>query len=384
MPAGPIYIGGMAETILQKNQVFSYHFRPPPWDEATLDKARSLVNDGNYWAAVYIPQGTSANLNASLFGGVKPYVNPVSFMYDEGRQATMVAIIRGRVRTDLAIVNAVLANAILTMMSRVPFAFNLSNTDFSAIFNPLQVVDYNLHPASLYGLSFSTFFGNILMYIMALSTVAVVLALTSKLQNKVNSKMLLRLRLIHWFFTGLLMSLTYAVIIVIFNSGTNTSSSSNSTPFNIYPDHSFNFAALWFFCWLVMSTFASIIAFIQITMGPTGQILLTLFMVTQLVSSTGLLPTEVMPPFFHIGPGLPMYHAVTGCKTIFFGSWNNIGVNLGALFAYLAAFTGLTFASIHWEWGKWFDRSTPEMTKTITQSLSGSSTDVGFAVPIIF
>ena len=42
-----------------------------------------------------------------------------------------------------------------------------------------------------------------------------------------------------------------------------------------------------------------------------------------------------MHPFFRIGYGLPFYNAVAGLRTILFGSWDNLGRNVGVLLGWI-------------------------------------------------
>ena len=46
--------------------------------------------------------------------------------------------------------------------------------------------------------------------------------------------------------------------------------------------------------------------------APTGSLLHLLFMMLNYISSSGILPLELAPKFFHIGLGLPMYQGATG------------------------------------------------------------------------
>jgi hypothetical protein len=96
------------------------------------------------------------------------------------------------------------------------------------------------------------------------------------------------------------------------------------------------FFALWAFIWLSLTTFGFIITALFRNLGPArGNLLHTLFLILNLVSSSSVTATELMPPFFRIGFGLPFYNAVAGTRTIMFGSYDHLGRNVGVLFAWI-------------------------------------------------
>ena len=43
-----------------------------------------------------------------------------------------------------------------------------------------------------------------------------------------------------------------------------------------------------------------------------------------------------MHPFFRVGMGLPFANSLQGSRTIIFGSFNQLGRNIGVIFAWLA------------------------------------------------
>ena len=76
-------------------------------------------------------------------------------------------------------------------------------------------------------------------------------------------------------------------------------------------------------------------------LGPkVGNLVHLVFLILNLVSSGSITAMELEPPFFQIGMGLPFYNAVSGTRTILFGSYDHLGRNVGVLFAWV----GLTFA----------------------------------------
>jgi ABC-type uncharacterized transport system permease subunit len=96
------------------------------------------------------------------------------------------------------------------------------------------------------------------------------------------------------------------------------------------------FFALWAFIWLSMFTFGMIITALMRNLGPArGNVVHTAFLILNLVSSAAVTPTELMPPFFRIGLGLPFFNAVQGTRTILFGSYDRLGRNVGVLIAWI-------------------------------------------------
>ena len=66
----------------------------------------------------------------------------------------------------------------------------------------------------------------------------------------------------------------------------------------------------WGWGWMAQTTFGSILAVVLMSLGATaGNIISFMYLILNLVASTGILPLELMPPFFQIGLGLPMLNA---------------------------------------------------------------------------
>ena len=70
------------------------------------------------------------------------------------------------------------------------------------------------------------------------------------------------------------------------------------------------FFALWAWGWLAQTTFGSVLAAALISLGfVLGNTSTFIFLILNLVTASGVLPLELMPSFFQISLGLPMYNA---------------------------------------------------------------------------
>ena len=99
------------------------------------------------------------------------------------------------------------------------------------------------------------------------------------------------------------------------------------------------FVALWAWFVLVLNAFGILITTL-FTAGLSpllvGKVHLLLLLIN-LVSSGGLVPAPMLPPFYNIRLGLPFGHAVSGARTILFGSRNRLRTNAAVLAAWTAA-----------------------------------------------
>ena len=99
------------------------------------------------------------------------------------------------------------------------------------------------------------------------------------------------------------------------------------------------FFALWAWFALLLNTFGLVItALFSSGLSPqaAGKAHL-LLLILNLVSSGGLMPAPLEPPFFRMRLALPFGNAVAGARTILFGSHNRLGANTGVLVAWSAA-----------------------------------------------
>jgi hypothetical protein len=99
------------------------------------------------------------------------------------------------------------------------------------------------------------------------------------------------------------------------------------------------FVALWAWFVLVLNAFGILImTLFTAGLSPllVGEVHLLLLFIN-LVSSGGLVPAPMLPPFYNIRMGLPFGHAVSGARTILFGSHNRLRTNAAVLAAWTAA-----------------------------------------------
>lgn len=102
------------------------------------------------------------------------------------------------------------------------------------------------------------------------------------------------------------------------------------------------FIRFWLFNWLAAITFTVIIVLFVINLGALAQVALTLFLITNLSASTTNVAIELQNRFYRVGYGLPLYHCFSGGRHLLFGSYTNLKLDIGVLFAYYFVAVALT------------------------------------------
>ena len=287
------------------------------------------VDRGDFNAAIVANPGASAALNAALTGGssssssasaYKPSL-AVTFAFDEGRGGTTLATL---LRAHVAgLVGGASSGVAAVGLARLRAGnLTLASMDSTALLAPVGYVENNLHPVQFSGLQ--TFLGVSYLdsWVIELFVVNVMLSVVwTPLAGKVRRDHLLLYVAFHVVATSAALAFWPQVIVRGLGATVVTARV---------------FFASWAWVWLCMSVFGGILAVVILGLGPSaGNLFSFIFLILNLVSSSGLLPHELMPPFFKIGLGLPMYQGPSGGRTIVLGSYDRLAENLGVLFAYV-------------------------------------------------
>ena len=282
------------------------------------------VDRGDFNAAIVANPGASASLAASLTGTARsPYApsSAVTFAFDEGRSgSTMTTLLRAQISALVAAASSGVATA--TLASLRSGNLTLSVVDSAALLSPVGYTENNLHPVQFAGLQ--TFLGVSYLdsWVIELFVINVMLSVVwTPLEGKVRRDHLLLYVALH--ITATSAALAFWPQVIVRGLGATVVTARI-------------FFASWAWVWFCMTIFGGILAVVIIALGPSvGNLFSFIFLILNLVSSTGILPQELMPPFFKIGLALPMYQGPAGGRTIVLGSYNRLGENLGVLFAWL-------------------------------------------------
>jgi hypothetical protein len=290
----------------------------------SLASLRADVDRGVYHAALVAMPGASAALAAANRNVSAHYdaSSALAFFYDEGRGGLGLAPLLRAANTQLtADASAAAARALLAAASAAGAAAGDLNP--AALLAPVGCTVHNLHPAAFAGEHTAAGLAYIDLWIVMLAATNSQLANFDQTWGRpggIRRDHAVYARLAHE--TLIAGALAFWPPVIMAGLGT--------------PLVARQFFALWAFIWLSMFTFGMIITALMRNLGPArGNVVHTAFLILNLVSSAAVTPTELMPPFFRIGLGLPFFNAVQGTRTILFGSYDRLGRNVGVLIAWI-------------------------------------------------
>jgi len=331
----------------------AFHSTPPGnqslnWIfDQSLSSSSEIVNrieNGKAWGAVYMNPQTTDRINQLVHSIQIGQVSNSSYLpasatmivYDQGRSfATVSGYVLPPIRTAIAVASArysayiqsEIAQNSNTTIDQIVAAITLSNS----IYSPIGYTEQNLHPAVPYASLLATSLGYLFFWLVMLSLVGMNVRITASLAGKIRIIDIVFIRLFSAIFNCLIISLIYSLIVLWLANFTRA----------------IPFIRFWLFNWLVAITFSAIIALFVLNLGTLAQVALTLFLITNLASSTANIAIELQHRFYRIGYGLPLMHCFTAGRHFLFGSHTKLHVDIGVLFAFyfaaaiLAILTGI-------------------------------------------
>jgi hypothetical protein len=292
------------------------------------------IENGKAWASVYMNAGTSDRLNQVLQAILNGNLSNVSYVpssatkiiYDQGRNFNTVnGYVLPPIKAAIAVASARYSAYMQSQVEQysnatvdnVITAISLANITYS----PINYTLMNLHPAAPYAAILATSLGYLFLWLITTSLVGMAVRITQPLGGKVKIIDIVFIRIINTIFNGLILSLIYSLCVLWFANFTRP------VPF----------IRFWLFNWLAAITFTAIIGLFIINLGAIAQVALTLFLITNLSSSTTNLAIELQNGFYRVGYGLPLFHCFSGGRHFLFGSHTRLHVDIGVLFAYYFA-----------------------------------------------
>ncbi len=334
--AGNYFIEAFRETP-SGNMTLNWIFQQPS-DISLPDQ----IENGKAWASVYMNAGTSDRLNQLIQAILNGNASNVSYdpssattiIYDQGRNFNTVnGYVLPPIKAAIAVASARYSAYIQSQVEQlsnptvdnVIAAISLANITDS----PISYTNMNLHPAAPYAAFLATSLGYLFLWLIMLALVAMAVRLTQPLGGKVKIIDIVFIRIINTIFNGLIISLIYSLCVLWFASFTRP------VPF----------IRFWLFNWLVAITFTVIIGLFVMNFGAIAQMALTLFLITNLASSSTNLAIELQNRFYRVGYGLPLFHCFSGGRHFLFGSHTKLNVDIAVLFAYYFASVILVLAT---------------------------------------
>ena len=323
--AGSYFLEAFRETP-SGNMTLNWIFQQPS-DISLTDQ----IENGKAWASVYMNAGTSDRLNQVIQAILNGNMSNVSYdptsataiIYDQGRNLNTVnGYVLPPIRAAIAIASARYSAYIQSQVEQLsnPTANNIIAAISLATIthSPIGSTDVDLHPAFPYAAFLATSLGYLFLWLITGSLVGAAIRITQPLGGKVKIIDIVFIRIFNTIFSGMILSLIYSLCVLWFANFTRP------VPF----------IRFWLFNWLATITFTVIISLFILNLGAIAQVALTLFLITNLASSTSNVAIELQNRFYRVGYGLPLFHCFSGGRHLLFGSHTRLNVDIAVLFAY--------------------------------------------------
>lgn len=302
-------------------------------DSSTLETTTSViasVNDGAVWGAVIVHAGASASLSAALRTGDASYdaTKAITVVYDEGRAATIVgARIVLPIQQVLGLCNAQFAaRSLMEGTASDPALVTQAALQSPAVL--VQPVGYsllNLHPFRATVTNAGLMVGMILMMVFSMMSTMAIFGPVSV--HFVNFTPIKRWAVRASSLAILACSISFSFAIILSILGAKFQSPGNWISFAIVQ-------------WLVMLIFSYIFAAVATYASPQ-QVPLAFFPLLILNAATGLSVLDLASPFYLWGYALPLVHSCMASRTLLYGSYDRLYMNIPMLCVWFAGTFGL-------------------------------------------
>eukprot|EP01102_Stenamoeba_stenopodia_P002645 TRINITY_DN12503_c0_g1_i1.p1 TRINITY_DN12503_c0_g1~~TRINITY_DN12503_c0_g1_i1.p1 ORF type:complete len:546 (-),score=115.34 TRINITY_DN12503_c0_g1_i1:63-1700(-) len=252
---------------------------------------------------------------------VQPFANPVTYVYDQGRQSAAHNIISGVMKVIFAQVSSVVSVWLIASPLGPFFAVALNPYFLS---DPVQLQFNNLHPVPVNGMNMATYISPVVLWFVCLVTINLMVKDSARTDTKLATSGLVKwYHLVRWkVVVGIIFTCIEAQVLtfVLWCLGTEFVG---------------NYAIYWLAQWYIAITFL----FMQgALVGMFGRDLwslpATLLLIVMLTAGGAFMSEELSNRFFYVGRGLPFYHTVRLNRTIIFGSFHRVHDDLLVLMAY--------------------------------------------------
>ncbi|KAI8811025.1 hypothetical protein BJ742DRAFT_851660 [Cladochytrium replicatum] len=285
-------------------------------------KVIAAVNSGEAWGAIVANPDASSKFLAALSTASTIYdpTAALTFFYDQGRSPKTV--FEQVIAPMRQIVQQVAAEYAADFLKTV----NVGNLTLviqqnpSLITTPISYTEQNLHPNNAPVTDSSLTFGQVILMVFSFAVAQSILQLTGPLVPRLEHSVVifLRARIITLFVIGI--SLWYTVL----HSALRAKFASPG-----------NWFAFWFL--QAMQMFVHVLTFINIgiLVGRNSPAFPLLFLIVLILNATaGVGVIELSSEFYRWGYAMPMWNTVTASRTLLFGSYNRISLNVGLLFVW--------------------------------------------------
>ncbi|KAJ1568335.1 hypothetical protein HK096_006854 [Nowakowskiella sp. JEL0078] len=285
------------------------------------DGVLSKVANGEAWGAIVVNPGSTKRLQDAINNPSSVYSpqEAITFYYDAGRSPQTIL-------QDVVMPMRQLAQNVSTQFGP-EFLKNLNFTVLSKVLdqnpslisNPISYTEVNIHPNNAPVVDGSLGFGQVFLIVFCFAITLAIHQMTGPLvlNLELSTLLSLRMRIISIFCIGI--SLWYTIL-----------HSALGVPFT--PG---NWFAFWFLNALQMFVHVFILLNFGLLVGRNSPIFPLIFLIILILNATaGLGVIELSSEFYRWGYAMPMWNAVTACRTLIFGSYNRLSLNVGILFAW--------------------------------------------------
>ncbi|KAF8557599.1 hypothetical protein OG21DRAFT_1406656 [Imleria badia] len=288
---------------------------PSEFPNGPSDVQMALVNH-RCWAAVTINPGATSNLIAAINSTNAAYntTQAISAYITEARnEAAYRIIISPMVQLILTNITQTLNLAFAGQLASLPNLPGLMSTAPSLVTLPVNYALYDLRPFDVSTAAAVDFVGLIYLTILAVRQ-ALNYLFTADAQSGFGRRLtlssLIVIRLLWPFIVYFFVSLMYCLLSLAFG-----------VPFERY--YAGGFVIYWMMSWMAMVALHV----------PSRSLAIAILMINVSVS---YYPIEMLPIIFRYGYAMPFYNVSNTVRTIVFNTKNQIGLNFGVQFAWIA------------------------------------------------
>jgi hypothetical protein len=288
---GPV--GQFFEKALPASNTFGFYV------DNTINDPVGFISEAKAWFALQIPYNFSNNFFGALTGRSDVYENNTLYMiYDEGRSYLIISALQAF--AQIGIQQAVTRFMQIAIQNNNASLSSIK--DYRVLSNPMPITNVPVHPVTYLGEDISSGLALFFVLIVSIATSGIISRTWMSMIGKVKAWQIFLFKQLHAIFAAICIAAFYTIIVVAFK------------------DNHFYITSGLLFLFMIMSVLA-IIQFgdFCITVLRIGAVIvIPIFLILSLVSSTAIVMTELMNDFFYVGYGLPMYNIVNGLRYVHF------------------------------------------------------------------
>ncbi|KZV66913.1 hypothetical protein PENSPDRAFT_744631 [Peniophora sp. CONT] len=308
--------------------VLHYEVAQPPFtDAASLE---GYLVDERAWLIIKINEGASANLTAAAQSADASYngTTAVTMFGNEARQENAYrSTVKPQAQQVFQKASGMFAARYATQLAAQGINVTALAVNAPSVLTlPISFVEANVRPFDVPVATAVDFVG--LIYLLVLSFVISMIHWAARveathLEDHLSFGSLVATRILNPLIIYFFLSVFYALISYAFQ-----------TPFGRYYGSS-GFVIYWMMCWMGMAALGLATESVITILTPR---FIPFFLLLWIIAnvSVAFFPIELLPGFYRYGYAMPFYNVSRTVRTIIFNTRNQIGLNFGVQFAWIA------------------------------------------------